>query len=55
MNIRTYPALNIIGGRRYIKKNSSLNSKILEFFPPELSKITAPVHKPWDQPKQQIC
>jgi len=52
MRLQIYPALNIIGGRRYIKKRSSLKTKRCELFPPLNSKITTPVHTPCNQPTQ---
>lgn len=52
MRLQIYPALNIIGGRRYMKKRSSLKTKRCELFPPLNSKITTPVHTPCNQPTQ---
>lgn len=46
MKKQTYPALNMIGGRRYMKKSSSLNSKMSEIFPPVVNRRTIPVHNP---------
>lgn len=42
----TYPALNMIGGRTYIKKSSSLNRKRRELFPLVISRIISPVQRP---------
>ena len=49
-----YPALNIIGGRRYIKKRSSLKTRICELLPPLNSKMTTPVQTPWEQQKWNL-
>lgn len=47
---KVYPALNIIGGSKYIKKRSSLKTKRCELLPLLISKITTPVHTPCKQP-----
>ena len=44
---RPYPALNIIGGRRYMKKSSSSNLRMWELLPLLTNKITIPVQHPW--------
>jgi len=41
----TYPALNIIGGKRCIKERSSLNNNKCELFPPLISRIITPAAK----------
>lgn len=46
MKLRKYPALKIIGGSRYMKKNSCLNSNIRELLPPDVNKIMHPVPIP---------
>lgn len=46
---QAYPALNIIGGKRYMKKSSSLNSKIRELPPLVASNRMAPVPNPCHQ------
>ena len=43
----THPALNIIGGSRYMKKRSSLNTNKCELFPPLIIRITTPVANPY--------
>jgi hypothetical protein len=50
---QSYPALNMIGGRRYIKKNSSLNTKTCELFPLVVSRITIPQQRPCNQPPKK--
>lgn len=50
----TYPALNIMGGKRYIKNRSSLKTKRCELFPSLMSKITTPVHIPCEQDKIKL-
>jgi len=50
---QTYPALKIMGGRRYIKKRSSLKTKTCELFPLVFSRITIPVQRPCNQPQKQ--
>lgn len=47
--LQPYPALNIIGGKRYMKKSSSSNSKILELTPFVASNRIVPVPKPCHQ------
>lgn len=44
-----YPALNIIGGRRYMKKRSSLKTNILELFPCDVNRIIVPLSNPCNQ------
>jgi hypothetical protein len=53
MGPKTHPALKIIGGRRYIKKRSSLNTKRCELFPPLIRRITIPVHTPCQKKKRK--
>lgn len=43
---QTHPALNMIGGKRYIKNRSSLKTNRCELLPPLISKITTPVQRP---------
>ena len=43
---KTDPALNIMGGKRYMKKRSSLNTRRRELFPLLINKITTPVASP---------
>lgn len=50
-----YPALNIIGGKRYMKKSSSLNFKIRELAPLVSINRIAPVPKPYHQPSIFSC
>jgi len=38
-----------MGGRRYIKKRSSLKTSRCELLPPLIHKITTPVHRPWSK------
>lgn len=45
-DVETYPALNIMGGKRYIKKRSSLKTKRCEFFPLLINNMTTPVPSP---------
>uniref|UniRef100_A0A2P2KLE2 Sodium/hydrogen exchanger n=1 Tax=Rhizophora mucronata TaxID=61149 RepID=A0A2P2KLE2_RHIMU len=40
------PALNMIGGRRYMKKSSSLNNNMRELLHPVLNRIIIPVKRP---------
>jgi hypothetical protein len=51
---QSYPALNMIGGRRYIKKRSSLNTKTCELFPLVVSRITIPQQRPCNQPQRKL-
>lgn len=53
MRPKTHPALKIIGGRRYMKKRSSLNTKRCELFPPLIRRITTPVHTPYQKKEQE--
>ena len=43
----------MIGGRRYMKKRSSLKTKMWELFPLETRRITTPVTSPWHQCKEK--
>lgn len=52
--ITTYPALKIIGGRRYMKKRSSLKAKISDLVPPLVNRITTPVHRPCHQQTENM-
>lgn len=47
INSRTYPALNIIGGRRYMKNSSSSNLRMWELFHLVRDKIITPDTHPW--------
>lgn len=49
VDVETYPALNIMGGKRYIKKRSSLKTNRCEFFPLLINKMTTPVPSPCNQ------
>lgn len=51
MKFMAYPALNIIGGRRYMKKISSLKTKTCELFHSVFRRITIPVQRPCIQIK----
>ena len=49
MQKETDPALNIMGGKRYMKKRSSLKTRRCELFPLLINKMTTPVASPCDQ------
>jgi len=51
---QSYPALNMIGGRKYIKKSSSLHTKMCKLFPSVVSRITIPQQRPCNQPKRKL-
>lgn len=42
-----YPALNIMGGRRYMKNTSSSNIRMRELFPLVMNKIIIPEMHPY--------
>lgn len=51
---QTYPALNMIGGRRYMKKSSSLNTRMWDLFPSVVNRIIIPVQRPCNHPQKMI-
>jgi len=46
---KTDPALNIMGGKRYMKKRSSLKTRRCELFPLLINKMVTPVPSPCKQ------
>jgi hypothetical protein len=44
----------MMGGRRYMKKRSSLKTRMWELFPLVVSRITTPVHSPCHQRQTEI-